>query len=138
MDTLHLLQLDFVNVLVPAHYLVVWSRLGRYDRDRLQTFLYGNGAYTEHWAHEASIVPARYWPLLAYRRERHQPWASSSLRTLDGRERYLEDVLTRIEREGPLSVRDFESHKPARRRPGDWHRSLARHAAEDTDRHPYR
>jgi len=131
MDTLHILQLDFVNVLIPAHYLVVWSRLGQYDRERLQAFLYGNGTYTEHWAHEASIVPARYWPLLAYRRERHQPWMSSSLKTLDSREQYLDDVLTRIEREGPLSVRDFESDKPARRRPGDWHRSLARHALEE-------
>ena len=33
--SLGLLQLDFVNVLLPAHYLVFWSRLGAYDRDRL-------------------------------------------------------------------------------------------------------
>ena len=28
-----LLQLDFVNVLVPAHYLVLYSRLGAYARE---------------------------------------------------------------------------------------------------------
>ncbi|MCC6390145.1 MAG: winged helix-turn-helix domain-containing protein, partial [Bryobacterales bacterium] len=29
---LGLLQLDFVNVLLPAHYLVLYSRLGMYDK----------------------------------------------------------------------------------------------------------
>ena len=32
---LGLLQLDFVNVLAPAHYLVLFSRLGTYDRSLL-------------------------------------------------------------------------------------------------------
>ena len=36
MHTLGVLQLDFVNVLVPAHYLILWSRLGSYDRKRSQ------------------------------------------------------------------------------------------------------
>jgi uncharacterized protein YcaQ len=32
MQALQVLQLDYVNVLVPAHYLVLWSRLGAYER----------------------------------------------------------------------------------------------------------
>ncbi|MCP5042942.1 MAG: hypothetical protein GY944_18100, partial [bacterium] len=69
MRSLGALQLDFVNVLVPAHFLVMWSRLGPYDRDRLEQFLYDSREFTEQWAHEASIVPASHWPLLAHRRE---------------------------------------------------------------------
>ena len=34
------LQLDFVNVLMPAHFLMLWSRLGGYDRQRFERFLY--------------------------------------------------------------------------------------------------
>ena len=40
---LQVLQLDFVNVLVPAHYLILWSRLGAYDRQRFDRFVYGRG-----------------------------------------------------------------------------------------------
>ena len=63
-----LLQLDFVNVLVPAHYLVLYSRLGGYDRNRLHDVVYKRREFTEQWAHEASIVPMESWPLLEYRR----------------------------------------------------------------------
>ena len=37
---LGLLQIDFVNVLLPAHYLVPFSRLGPYDRRRLHELVY--------------------------------------------------------------------------------------------------
>ncbi len=52
-----LLQLDFVNVLIPAHYLVLYSRLGGYERARLNHLVYQRREFTEQWAHEASIVP---------------------------------------------------------------------------------
>ena len=73
---LGLLQLDFVNVVVPSHYLVMFSRLGPYDRAALNRVVYGSGAFTEQWAHEASVVPMETWPLLRYRRETHiaRPW----------------------------------------------------------------
>ena len=71
-----LLQIDFVNVLTPSHYLVPFSRLGPYDRTRLDRVVYGSREFTEAWAHEASIVPMSTWPLLRYRRETHiaRPW----------------------------------------------------------------
>src|SRR5436309_2757953 len=73
---LGLLQIDFVNVLVPAHYQVLFSRLGPYGRPRLDELVYRRREFTEQWAHEASIVPVDYWPLLQYRRDTHRvrPW----------------------------------------------------------------
>lgn len=133
--TVKVLQLDFVNVLLPAHFLVVWSRLGAYDRQRFHDYVYGNGRYTEHWAHEASIVPARYWPLLHYRREGYRSWKSSPTRRLADRQTYFDAMLGRIRDEGSLTTSDFEplvrEIVHAARRPGDWHRSVARHLLED-------
>src|SRR5689334_224550 len=59
-----LVQIDYVNVLVPAHYLVLFSRLGPYRRTLLHDVVYRRRRFTEQWAHEASIVPMSTWPLL--------------------------------------------------------------------------
>jgi uncharacterized protein len=69
---LGLLQLDFVNVLAPAHYLVLFSRLGNYDRSLLDEVVYSRREFTEQWAHEASIVPMEAFPLLYDRRASHR------------------------------------------------------------------
>src|SRR4030081_485305 len=72
---LGLVQIDYVNVLVPAHYLVPFSRLGPYRRAMLDE-LVRKGDLIEQWAHEASIVPVESWPLLEHRRSTHRvrPW----------------------------------------------------------------
>ena len=72
-NQLGLLQLDFVNVLIPAHHLVLYSRLGAYPRQRLHDLVYRRKEFIEHWAHEASIVPMEAWPLLQHRRDEYQP-----------------------------------------------------------------
>jgi uncharacterized protein YcaQ len=64
---LGLLQLDYVNILLPAHYLVLFSRLGPYDRSRLDELVYRRREFTEQWAREASIVPVAHRPLLRHR-----------------------------------------------------------------------
>ncbi len=46
---LGLVQLDFVNVIGPAHYQVIFSRLGKYDRKLLDNLLYRSGEFTEQW-----------------------------------------------------------------------------------------
>src|SRR5271166_58759 len=66
-EQLGLLQIDYVNVLVPAHYQVLFSRVGPYDKTHLHDIVYRRREFTEQWAHEASIVPVATWPLLRYR-----------------------------------------------------------------------
>src|ERR1700686_5504945 len=58
---LGLLQLDFVNVVVPAHYQVPFSRLGPYERSRLDDIVYKRGGFTEQWAHAGAIRPGGPW-----------------------------------------------------------------------------
>jgi len=129
-DTLGLLQLDFVNVLMPAHYLVLWSRLGPYQRERFDRFAYHDGNCTEQWAHEASIVPASAWPLLAHRRACFKPWKNSPIMKLPNRDEYLQIVLRQVERDGGLIANDLPAVPGPRRKAGDWHRSVPRWALE--------
>lgn len=129
-ESLGLLQLDFVNVLMPAHFLVLWSRLGPYDRVRFERFVYGQGQYTEQWAHEASIVPASAWSLLEHRRRAHRMHKNNPLRKLPKRAVYLDAVMDQVQRDGALTANDLPPVPGPRRKPGDWHRSIPRWALE--------
>jgi uncharacterized protein YcaQ len=125
-----LLQLDFVNVLVPAHYLVLFSRLGAYERARLNQLVYKRREFTEQWAHEASIVPMELWPMLEYRRQDYQPWPNSPITKLKEKSKYLSQILELITNNGAMTSRDLPPVAGPKRKPGDWHRSLPRWALE--------
>jgi uncharacterized protein YcaQ len=128
---LGLLQLDFVNVLVPAHYLVIYSRLGAYDRRRFNDLVYRRGDFTEQWAHEASIVPVQLWPLLEHRRNEYRPYPNSPIMKLRGRKKYLAEALELVKGKGtPVTAQDLPPMAGPKRKPGDWHRSVPRWALE--------
>jgi len=125
------LQLDFVNVLIPAHFLMLWSRLGGYDRNRFERFLYDSREFTEQWAHEASIVRVSDWPLLNYRRETWRPWKHDPLGTLENSEAYLGSILERIAADGGATANDLPAADSLNRgKPSDSHRPIQRWALE--------
>jgi hypothetical protein len=130
MKAIAVLQLDFVNVLIPAHFLMIWSRLGAYDRSRFERFVYDSGEHTEQWAHEASIVASSDWPLLAHRRAAYQPWQNSPLHKMPNRQAYLAEILGLVESKGALTSNDLPTVAGPKRKPGDWHRSIPRWALE--------
>ncbi|MFK8049254.1 MAG: winged helix-turn-helix domain-containing protein [Halioglobus sp.] len=125
-----ILQLDFVNVLVPAHYLVLFSRLGPYDRKRVNELIYQGRDYIEHWAHEASIVPTELWSLLAYRRAQFEPWKSSPIMKLPSRKSYLKNSLEQVRSQGPITAQDLPPVPRPAGKPGDWEKSVGRWALE--------
>ena len=129
-NQLGLLQLDYVNVLIPAHYLVLYSRLGAYQCQRLNELVYQRKEFIEQWAHEASIVPADAWPLLQHRRDAYRPYPNSPIMKLRGRGEYLRQVLRIVEERGPVTSNDLPPVPGPKRRAGDWHRSVPRWALE--------
>jgi uncharacterized protein len=104
---LGLLQIDYVNVVCAAHYMVPFSRVGPYNRAVFDRLIYQSGEFAEHWAHEISIIPAETWPLLRYRREtdRVRPWGFQSV--LEDRAEYAAWVLEEVKRRGPLAADDL-------------------------------
>ena len=56
-------QLDPTRIVAPSHLLVVWSRLGQYDRETLDEPLWKERTLFEDWAHGASIVPTEDYPI---------------------------------------------------------------------------
>ncbi|MGH6631172.1 MAG: winged helix-turn-helix domain-containing protein, partial [Burkholderiales bacterium] len=128
---LGLLQIDFVNVLLPAHYLIPFSRLGAYRRSVFDKVVYRQGDFTEQWAHEASIVTMETWPLLRHRMESHRvrPWGFEAV--LAKHTAYADQVLDEIRKRGPLAADDL--HVPdglSRRLDNSWIGTIPRAVLE--------
>ena len=116
-------QIDSVNVLVRAHYLPAFSRLGAYDRGLIERDAWGparDRRLFEYWAHEASLLPLEMHPLLRWRMasaERGEiGWGSLRAYAVERRPE-AEKILARIRAEGPLAASDFEE---GRGRSGWW------------------
>ena len=70
-DGLHAFQIDSVNVLVRAHYVPAFARLGPYPTEALDSLAYRNRELFEYWGHEACLMPISLYPLVRYRMQKH-------------------------------------------------------------------
>ncbi len=120
-----------MNVLVRAHYLPLFSRLGSYDRNLLDAVTAAKAKrYFEYWGHEASLLPVDCQPLLRWRMARArrglgvwkqlQPFAHEKRAEANA-------LLKRIRAEGPLAASDIAGSRAAK---GMWVWSEAKHALE--------
>jgi uncharacterized protein YcaQ len=132
-ERLGLLQIDYVNVLIPAQYQVPFSRLGAYDRASLDTLVYRTPEreFTEMWAREASIVPMTYWPLLRYRMDQQDRRYRAFTAFLDKYPDYSRSALEEIRKRGPLAASELPEVDGSRgRSKGFWGWSQARCVVE--------
>lgn len=123
MERLALHQIDSVNVVVRAHYLPAFSRLGVYDRALIDKAAWGRRSERklfEYWAHEASLLPFALHPLLRWRMaaaDRGETgWGGLRPFATERRAEAMA-VLDRIRAEGPMAASDFEE---SRGRSGWW------------------
>ena len=118
---LGLLQIDSVNVLVRAHYLVLFSRLGPYPMSLLPEVVYERGRFTEQWAHEASILPLESWPLLRHRMQAHVLRPQRFESYMREHPDYVAWVMDQVRTRGPLTAEDLEvPHGMPRKIPEAW------------------
>jgi len=136
-DRLSLHQIDSVNILVRAHYMPAFSRLGPYDRSLIDTAAWGGRRQRrlfEYWAHEASLVPLELHPLLRWRMARadrgEAGWKGLRVFATERRAE-AEAVLERIRKEGPCAASDFEER---RSRQGWWEWTDTKHITTATRR----
>ncbi|MGU3294358.1 winged helix-turn-helix domain-containing protein [Williamsia sp. M5A3_1d] len=134
------LQMDSVNIVVRAHYMPLFSRLGPYDpalldRAAAESTARAPRLLAEYWAHEAALIPVEDWPLFGWRMDdyRHgrygKPVTEPPERTALRAE--IADVLAEM---GPSTGGELEEllgrRRDRPRRGSWWDRSEVKHACE--------
>src|SRR5215472_13977212 len=123
------IQLDPISAVAPSHLIVLWSRLGNYEKVDLDRLLWRDKKLFEYWAHQQSIVlmedyPLYYTMMRGYPQYFVKPWGSAWSHRV---EKWLakntelkKRVLTELKKRGPLLSRQFEDETRAKRPSSGW------------------
>ncbi len=103
-----LLQIDTINIVARSPYLVLFSRLGRYQPEWLDNAL-RQGELMEYWAHEACFLPRSDFALVRHRMlspdkmgwKYRQAWMQEHAEE-------IEQLIAHIHEKGPVRSADFE------------------------------
>jgi uncharacterized protein YcaQ len=121
LERIKLLQIDSVNVLVRSHYLPLFSRVGPYPRDLLESAAWGgraNRLLFEYWAHEASLLPLALRPLFEWRMARARSGTGMwrHVEAIREQKAFVESIRRRIEIDGPATASSFKDARGS----GSW------------------
>jgi len=109
------LQLDPISTVAPPQHLVLWSRLGAYERVELDRLLWEERKLVE-W--RAFVWPIEDLPLLRARMRRKrgsEPGGRRGQEFLTANAAFRRYVLRELERGGPLLSREIDDHASMRR-----------------------
>jgi uncharacterized protein len=98
---LRVLQLDPVNVVARSHLLVLWSRLGGFDRNDLDALLWRERWLFEYWAHAASLVLTEDYPIHGLMMRAYQV-TEGPQKWMEANDSFRRYVLDRLRDAGPL------------------------------------
>jgi uncharacterized protein len=118
------LQLDPINVVARSHQLVLWSRLGGYDRGDLEGLLWRERRLFEYWTHAAAVVRTDDYPIhsLLMRRYPSDRYAQSRrVRAwVEANQALRRSILGQLRTSGPLPTRAIEDRAETAWRSGGW------------------
>jgi uncharacterized protein YcaQ len=113
----HAFQIDSVNVLVRAHYLPAYSRLGPYSTTAIDTLAYKRRELFECWGKAACLFPVALYPLFRFRMDAAK---SGNPRSPSGSypdSAYIEKAYNEVGERGPITASELSN--PGERR-GKW------------------
>ncbi len=118
-------QVDSISTVERAHHMILFARNNTYRPGMLQRMLERDRSLFENWTHDASVIPARFFPWWQRRFLRDRPAILARWRKWReaGFEQQFDDVLRHVRDNGPVKARDMA---PGGRPSGgwwDWHPS---------------
>jgi uncharacterized protein YcaQ len=105
-DDINVVQIDTVNVLVRAHEMTVFSRLGPYPRGWLDQAV-ADGELFEYFVHGTCYIPTEWHHLHRWRQAHHRDNPHSSSIAVRKPE-VVAGILSQVKRRGPLHLSEVE------------------------------
>ena len=130
-ESLGFFQIDSVNVLVRAHYMPLFSRLGPYDRELLHRAASRRPRRLfEYWAHEAALVDVNLRQSFQFRMESGARMWGNMARIIQEKPEFVAWVLEEVRAKGPLTAREVEHDAPRDKDNWGWNWSEVKMALE--------
>ena len=118
------LQLDPTAVVARNHLLVLWSRLGNFDRRHLDHLLWKDRALFEYWAHMASIVPTSdlefHVPFMRTAGEGGGIWGEQRRQWISENGALRDSILRQLREKGPLAAGKIEDNSVSPWKSSGW------------------
>jgi uncharacterized protein len=103
------LQLDPTNSIARSHELVLWSRLGAYDRDELERLRWEERTLYEY---NAALVPVDHYPIHADTMKRFPAWSGVWPERVEAwlqkNATLRRQILSQLRKQGPVAARDLK------------------------------
>lgn len=98
-------QVDSINTVERAHHMVLRARRTAYRPKNLTPLLEKDHSLFEHWTHDASIIPAQFFPHWKLRFTRDAEKLRRQWRSWrrEGFEEKVDELLAQIAEQGPKS-----------------------------------
>lgn len=124
-------QLDTLQMVRRSQYIALWSRLGAYQTDDLDSLIFGDGSISgdnhrrlfEYWMHAACIIPLTAYRYTMPTMQRYTaPQSKNRRRWLEDAHniKLLEDVLEQVRLNGLARSTDFDRSDGRRGTWWDW------------------
>ncbi|MCP3932933.1 MAG: winged helix-turn-helix domain-containing protein [Bacteroidetes bacterium] len=111
-DQLGYVQIDTISVINRTHHHTLWIRQKDYQAEMLHELQVEECQIFEYWGHAMSYLPMQdYRYFIPRMRNFHHPKGKWAKKALEGCEHLFESVLERIQKEGPLSSKDFKTQE---------------------------
>ncbi|MCP4168165.1 MAG: winged helix-turn-helix domain-containing protein [Chloroflexi bacterium] len=111
------IQIDPIRAVERTQYLVLWSRLGKYALSDLDRLVFEDKQLFEYWAHAASIVLIKNYPIHRYQAQRFakamdgqgvSAWEKRLGKWFQANEAFHHYVLEEMDQQGPRALSDLE------------------------------
>ncbi|NQT26734.1 winged helix-turn-helix domain-containing protein [candidate division KSB1 bacterium] len=112
------IQIDTISVVNRSHHQTLWTRYSDYHESMLHDLQAIDRAIFEYWGHAMSYLPmSDYRFVLPRMKKLENPKSYWFVQQFEKCGHLLEPVLERIQKEGPLSSKDFAAPK---HKSGNW------------------